>query len=125
MVRCSGLPLPIEEGKHSLSHKLVFIYSIPIQLVTENEKKFLLNEGWNRKCLTARSSQTDMHLVYKITLCLGRQLSAGQTYPCLCPAITSRKQDSGGCICIRPVVLVPGERLRSRSRGSVPVAACF
>lgn len=63
------------------------------------------------------SSLTDMCLVYKITLCLRRQLSAGQTYPCLCLAVTSRKQDFGGRFCGCPAVLVSSEELRRRSRG--------
>ena len=71
------------------------------------------------------SSLTDTHLVYKITLCLRRQLSAGQTCRCLCLAIASRKQDLGGCFCGCPAVLVSSEELHSRSRVNVPVAACF
>lgn len=63
----------------------------------------LLSEGWNRKCLTAVRSLTDMRLVYEIPLCLQRQSSAGQTCPCLCLAITSRKLELGGCFCGCPV----------------------
>lgn len=98
---------------------LLYRYPISNRYQKKNKKKkSLLSERWNRKCLTATSSLTDTHLVYKITLCLRRQLPAGQRCPLLCLAIASRKQDSGGRFCVCPAVLVSSEELRSGSRGS-------